>query len=43
MAFAKRRTYTQRKRKKAKEGKERKRIMRNKGSTKSKKALFGDK
>ena len=43
MAFPKHRTDRIRKRKKAKEGKERKRVLRSKGSTKSKKALFGDK
>jgi hypothetical protein len=35
-------TELKRKRKKGKEGKERKRVLRSKGSTPSKKVLFGD-
>lgn len=35
-------TELKRKKKKTKEGKARKRVLRNKGSTKSKKKLFGD-
>ena len=35
-------TELKRKKRKTKEGKERKRVLRSKGSTKTKKALFGD-